>query len=458
MAIRYWLVICAVLFLVTPGTIDAKKVALIIGNSNYDHTTTLANPVNDAMLIAASADEAGFDDVTMALDLTTDDFQQTLREFRKKADGADVAMVYYAGHGIEGQGKNWLIPVNAELNASLDLPYEAMELDRVMESLSGAQIRMVVLDACRNNPFARSWKSSTRAVNRGLAGIEVDDVLVIYAAAPGQTAMDGGGVHSPFAASFATRLPQAGLPVQLLGGMVRDDVLSETGGSQRPFVSASITGTPVYLVEGGDRLVLSSDNEFPETAALNESELDALAWKGALGVNSMRSYRLYLDQFPAGQFAELASDNIAKLAGTDSDGSAEKPIAGLIAGFLPNKADVVESEPLPIDGIWKISTLKKRIKIEKGRAFAIDGWTHAFILKVMPDMVVFRNMERTGNGQYHADDLPLLSKAEMTLKPDGNISVKVKTAPFPTSFTLIRETLEDADAMAAEQDLLTAEK
>lgn len=410
------------------------------------------------MLVAASADEAGFDDVTMALDLTTDEFQRTLREFRKKASGADVAMVYYAGHGIEGQGKNWLIPVNAELNASLDLPYEAMELDRVMESLSGAQIRMVVLDACRNNPFARSWKSGTRAVNRGLAGIEVDDVLVIYAAAPGQTAMDGDGVHSPFAASFANRLRQVGLPIQLLGGMVRDDVLSETGGSQRPFVSASITGTPVYLVEGGDRLAPANESEFPETAALGEADLDALAWQGALRANSMRSYRLYLDQFPAGQFAELASDNIAGLSGTDSDGSADKPIAGLIDGLLPMKADVAESQPLPIDGIWKISTIKRRIKIEKGRAYAIDGWTHAFILKILPDMVVFKNVERIGKGQYQANDLPLLANAAMTLKSDGNILVEVETSPFPTSYTLIRETLSDADAMSAELELIVSEK
>lgn len=456
--IRYWLTICAFLILVPAGALDAKKVALIVGNSNYDNTTTLANAINDATLIASSADEAGFDDVTLALDLTTEEFQRTLRDFREKATGADVAMVYYAGHGIEGQGKNWLIPVNAELNASLDLPYEAMDLDRVMESLSGAQIRMVVLDACRNNPFARSWKSKTRAVSRGLIGVEADDVLVIYAAAPGQTAMDGDGNHSPFAASFSKRLPQAGLPVQLLGGMVRDDVLSETGGTQRPFVSASITGTPVYLVEGGERLALSTEREFPESAALNETALDSLAWQGALGANSVRSYRLYLDQFPAGQFAELASDNIASLAGTDSDGTAAKPIAGLIDGFLPNKADVELSDSLPIDGIWKISTIKKRIKIEKGRAFAIDGWTHAFMLKILPDMVIFKNVQRTGNGQYEADDLPLLAKAAMTLKPDGNIAVRVKTSPFPISYTLVRETLEDADAMAAEQDLLVSEK
>lgn len=367
-------------------------------------------------------------------------------------------MVYYAGHGIEGQGKNWLIPVNAELNSSLDLPYEALNLDRVMESLSGAQMRMVVLDACRNNPFARSWKSGTRAVNRGLAGIEADDVLVIYAAAPGQTAMDGDGENSPFAASFANRLPQAGLPVQLLGGMVRDDVLMATGGEQRPFVSASITGTPVYLVDavaGDDRLVPLPT---PAIAALDESALDALAWQGAMKADTPTAYRSYLDQFPGGKFASLASENIASQSNpADADGIAQNP-AGLIDAVLPYRYDVAETEALPIDGIWMISSIKKRIRIKKGRAFALDGWTHALILKVMPDMVVLRDFQRIAPGEYEADDLPLGSKAKMTLQADGNLKVRNNIFPIAIKYTLIRETLDSAEAMKDELTLLPSEK
>jgi len=418
---------------------------LIIGNSAYQYTSQLANPVNDAKLIEESAKEAGFDDVTIALDLSTDDFQRTLQNFRKKADGADVAMIYYAGHGIEAQGKNWLISVDAELLNARDLPYEALELDRVMETLSGAQIRMVVLDACRNNPFAGSWTSSTRSLTRGLIGVEADDVLVIYAAAPGQTALDGDDNNSPFANSFAERLPQPGLPVQLLGGMVRDDVLGETGGAQRPFVSASITGTPVYLVQSDASI--ESVQPSP-TAALNESDLDALAWKGALKANTPAAFRTYMNGFPAGQFIELASDNIASLTGASGE------VAGLIEGFLPNKRDVASTDPLPIDGIWKISTINKRIRIREGRAHALDGWTHAFILKVQPDMVVLKNMKRTGPGQYEADDLPLLAKAQLELQPGGNINVKVGTVPFSTSYQLLRETLDDVEAMEAEQAAL----
>lgn len=226
----------------------ARKVALIIGNGNYLNAEQLSNPQSDAALVAAAARRAGFDSVTVAGDLDLATFQRALRTFRESAAGAQVAMVYYAGHGIEGHGRNWLIPTDAGLASVLDLPYEAVELDRVLEAVSGARIRIVVLDACRNNPFGRAWQSGSRAVSRGLSGIEVDDVLVIYAAAPGQTANDGAGPNSPFAASFARRLVQPGLPVQLLGGAVRDDVLASTGGAQRPYVSASITGTPVYLL------------------------------------------------------------------------------------------------------------------------------------------------------------------------------------------------------------------
>lgn len=401
---------------------------------------------------------AGFDDVTVATDLSTSDFQLALRDFRTKANGADVAMVYYAGHGIEGQGKNWLIPVNAELNSSLDLPYEALNLERVMESLSGAQIRMVVLDACRNNPFARSWKSGTRAVNRGLASVDADDVLVIYAAAPGQTAADGDGDNSPFASSFAKRLPQIGLPVQLLGGMVRDDVLRATGGEQRPYVSASITGTPVYLVENASEPDVPTSLDLTAITALDESGLDALVWQGAIKADTPAAYRAYLDEFPGGKFATLASENIASRSiPKDAEGNVKKP-AGLMNAMLPDRSAVAETDALPIDGIWTISTIKRRIRIEKGRAYALDGWTHALVLKVLPDMVIFRDIKRGAAGEYEADDLPLGAKAKMTLQADGNLNVRSSTFPIAIKYTLIRETLDSSKAMETEQALLGVEK
>lgn len=302
---RFWLITLTALVLIAPTAAEARKVALVIGNSDYANTSRLANPVNDIKIIAASARQAGFDDVTIAADLSVNDFQKAMRDFRAKADGAEVAMVYFAGHGIEAQGKNWLIPTDAQLKSDLDLPYEAINLDRLMESVSGAQIRLVVLDSCRNNPFGRSWRSGTRAVVNGLAGVEADDVLVIFAAAPGQTAADGTTGNSPFATSLAKRLPQPDVPVQLLGGLIRDDVLAATGGSQRPFVSASITGTPVYLVP---RAVPTAPKPSGDRSGLEE-----LLWKGALAENNVRGFSAYLAEFPAGKYAGEAGDKISQL-------------------------------------------------------------------------------------------------------------------------------------------------
>ena len=325
--IRFWLVTLTALFLLAPSAAEARKVALIIGNGDYANTSRLVNPANDIRIIAASAKQAGFDDVTVAADLAVNDFQKAMRDFRAKADGAEVAMVYYAGHGIEAQGKNWLIPTDAQLKSDLDLPYEAINLDRLMESVSGAQIRMIILDSCRNNPFGRSWRSGTRAVVNGLAGVEADDVLVIFAAAPGQTAADGTSGNSPFATSLAKHLPQPDMPVQLLGGLIRDDVLKATAGSQRPFVSASITGTPVYLV--------------PRTATANapapgnRSGLEELLWKGAMAENSVRGFSAYLAEFPAGKYAGQASENIDRLS---KDPGAVIPPVTMVAMKAPAPA------------------------------------------------------------------------------------------------------------------------
>lgn len=232
-----------------PAMADAKRVALVIGNSAYVNTGSLSNPVNDANIVADSARKAGFDEVTVALDLTVSSFRRELLMFQEKANGADVAMIYYAGHGIEGQGKNWLVPIDAKLKTAADLTDETIDLDRMAESVAGAGIRMVVLDACRENPFGKGWASGTRAVTQGLTESDADGVLIIYAAAPGQIATEGRAFNSPFAESLAKRLPQPDLPIQMLAGLVRDDVLAATGGTQRPFMSSNITGTPVYLVQ-----------------------------------------------------------------------------------------------------------------------------------------------------------------------------------------------------------------
>ncbi len=318
--IRYYLLAILVLcFSSVPAWAGKgeRNVALVIANGGYATAGGLANPVNDGKLVAGSLKKAGFDTVVLATDLDRGGFEKTLREFRSKVAGARVAMVYYAGHGIESEGRNWLLPVDAKLASSDDLPYEAVDLDLVMSTLNGAQVRMVVLDACRNNPFASGWRASNRAITRGLARIEADDFLVIYAAAPGQTAADGSNGNSPFAQSLASRIEQPGLAIQMLGGLVRDDVMAATSGKQRPFVSASITGTPVYLASPAKQLVDTNGVPIEEV----------LGWQGALNSNSREGFEAFLLRFPKSRFAKLAKQNLKQLGRAPAKPMVEAPAA-----------------------------------------------------------------------------------------------------------------------------------
>lgn len=282
------------------------RVALVVSNSAYVAGGVLTNPSRDARIVAQALRQAGFQIVDAKSDLNLLAFQRALRDFQARADGAEVALIYYAGHGIEGAGKNWLVPVDATLRTERDLEYEAIDLDRALAAVDGADLRIVILDACRNSPFGRSWRAGTRAISRGLSGLEADDVLVIFAAAPGQTASDGAGANSPFATALARRLPQAGLPIQLLGGVVRDDVLAATNGEQRPFVSASITGTPFYLVP-------QTISATPVTPTADPASIELAVWNGALQAGSLEAFQEYQRQYPNGRFKALSDQNIARL-------------------------------------------------------------------------------------------------------------------------------------------------
>ena len=288
----------------------SRRVALVIANADYAHSVSLKNPIADGELIKEALAKAGFEIVDAPANLSVQGFRNALRGFQAKADGSQVALVYYAGHGIEAKGRNWLIPTDATLEQDRDLDYEAIDLDLVLNAIEGAQMRVVVLDACRDNPFGRSWHGASRAVSHGLAPVDLDDVLVIYSAAPGQTASDGTGTNSPFAEALAHRLPQAGVPIQMLGGLVRDDVLAATGGRQRPFISASVTGTPFFLAPAATSVAAAPPPPSPAqpaSPAFDPRAVELAFWNAVAASNDAAQYRAYLDRYPSGQFAALAS-------------------------------------------------------------------------------------------------------------------------------------------------------
>ena len=240
---------------------SGRRIALIIGNANYKNVTALVNPSNDADSIAASLRATGFENVTVTSDASRETLINELRTFANEAEKADWAVVYYSGHGIEVNGSNYLIPVDAKIATDRDVQFEAVPLDQVMASVEGAsKLKLVLIDACRNNPFTPQMRQTasaetvaaagptgglagTRSVGRGLGEVKVSGAtLVVYAAKHGQTALDGEGRNSPFAIAVVQRLATPNVEINKLFRLVRDDVMEATAGRQEPYTYGSLPG------------------------------------------------------------------------------------------------------------------------------------------------------------------------------------------------------------------------
>src|SRR3954463_6132706 len=197
------ILLAAALLLGAGPSFAGKRVALVIANSAYQHAPQLTNPVNDGSVMAKTLKDAGFDVVDSRHDLSALDTRRVLREFADATRDADIAVVYYAGHGIEVDGSNYLIPVDAKLERDTDVYDEALSLDRVLLAIEPAKrLRLVILDACRDNPFSKAMKRTvaSRAIGQGLAKVEPTspNMLIAYSAKAGSTAAGGGGRNSPF--------------------------------------------------------------------------------------------------------------------------------------------------------------------------------------------------------------------------------------------------------------------
>jgi len=306
--------IAALLLVCQPASAE-KRVALVLGNSNYKNAAVLPNPVNDAAAVAATLKGAGFDIVDSRLDLSAADMRRALRDFADQARDSDLAVVYYAGHGIEIDGTNYLIPTDATLQRDTDIYDEAFSLDRVLLTIEPArQLRLVIVDACRNNPFAETMKRtvSTRTVSRGLARIEptTTNTLVAFAAKAGLTALDGNSKNSPYATALIKHIATPGLDVRRAFGFVRDDVLQATGNRQEPYVYGSLGGADIALVP-----VASTPTANPQANLQSETRRD---FELALQVGHRDALNAFLAQHPEGFYASLAKLQLAKIAAEET--------------------------------------------------------------------------------------------------------------------------------------------
>src|SRR5262245_43278670 len=232
---------------------SGKRVALVIANGAYTRVGKLDNPARDAGAVEKMLRGAGFETVEVMRDLGNIAMRRALRDFSNQARGADIAVVFYAGHGIEVNGNNYLIPVDAGLEHDIDVEDETVPVERVSQVLEQAKrLRLVILDACRDNPFVRSMRRTigSRSIGRGLAKVEVltIDTLIAFAAKAGSTAEDGRGSNSPYTTALVKHLATPGLDVRLAFGRVRDEVLHSTKGKQEPVYYGSLGGAEIALV------------------------------------------------------------------------------------------------------------------------------------------------------------------------------------------------------------------
>ncbi|MCC2113299.1 MAG: caspase family protein, partial [Hyphomicrobiales bacterium] len=335
----------AVCLLAGAPALAEKRVALVIGNSAYQHTSPLPNPANDAAAIAKRLTEIGFDTVEVKLDQSFSDLRRTLQGFSRAARDSDVALVFYAGHGMEVGGINYLVPVDARLQSDQDVPYEAFPLDLVLAAIEPARrLRLIMLDACRDNPLAAQMTNtsgSTRSIGRGLARIEPQgDTLVAYASKAGSVAEDGDGANSPFTTALLQHLPTPGLDIRLMFGRVRDAVLEKTGRRQEPFVYGSLGGGELSLVPGGASGAATNapgGMSGAGGAGVDRAALDLAFWSSIQGSSNAELYKSYLTEFPDGRFRVIAE---AKLVELDK-------LAALPAESPPSRPPAVTHAPPP---------------------------------------------------------------------------------------------------------------
>jgi uncharacterized caspase-like protein len=310
--------LAAVLLLLCQPAFADKRVALVLSNSAYQNVAPLTNPVNDGTVMAATLKDAGFDIVDFRRDLPAAETRRALRDFADHARDADIAVVYYAGHGIEVDGGNYLIPVDAKLERDTDVYDEALSLDRILIAIEPVRkLRLVILDACRDNPFAKSMKRTvaSRAIGQGLAKIEPTspNMLIAYSAKAGSTAADGDGKNSPFTIALSKHLTTPGLDVRRAFGFVRDDVLKSTGNRQEPFVYGSLGGEDVPLVAApaGTAAPAPAPAPNPQAEARRDYEL-------ALQVGNKSALNAFLAQYPDGFYASLARLQLEKIAAEET--------------------------------------------------------------------------------------------------------------------------------------------
>ncbi len=305
------LIVAMLVALAPPADAAERRVALVIGAASYKNAPRLANTLNDANAVAGAMARSGFEVETL-LDPDRAALEAAVRRLGQRAQGAEASLFFYAGHALEVGGRNWLIPVSAELPDDKSLRFEALEMDAVLEQTQGrARVSLLILDACRDNPFRIRLTGATRALTRGLEHVEAAvGTFIAFATAPGMVADDGNGPNSPFTTALLTHVETPGLEIRQMMTRVRRDVRAATNGRQIPWDTSVLEGDFYFRPQVAD-LQQRTVTEPPRPAA--DTEVDVTFWKSVENTKDRGELQAYLNKFPNGIFAELARARLARM-------------------------------------------------------------------------------------------------------------------------------------------------
>ncbi|MGH6708754.1 MAG: caspase family protein [Bradyrhizobium sp.] len=349
------LVLSLICTIFTAGAASAeKRVAFVVGNGTYKNVAALPNPSIDAKAMASALRNVGFE-VVEGSNLTRDKMTEKLLDFGKKAQGADVAVFFYAGHGIAIGGTNYLLPIDADIKSEMDVKLgAAINIDLTLDqTMSDAKVKLVLLDACRDNPFAAKIKSnapSTRSVSvqTGLAEMKSGEgTLIAFATGPGQTALDGKeGSNSPFTRALLANLTQPGVELQQAMTKVRAQVQEETNKGQLPWGNTNLTGA-VYL--NGAPAPAAPGSAPVAVAVAPGSDVELEFWRSIKDSNKPEELNAYLSSYPNGKFKSLALARIASLESNPSATATRNLTAGVDPATFKDEADQTTEDQIGLD-------------------------------------------------------------------------------------------------------------
>ncbi|WP_395020448.1 caspase domain-containing protein [Dongia sp.] len=323
------------LFMAGATTAQAEpRVALVVGNSNYgSEIGKLPNPVNDANLVAQALQQTGFT-VVKVTDVDQKSLKRAIIEFGDKLTAAGpetTGLFFYAGHGVQVKGMNYLIPVGADIGKESDVGLEAISADEVLQQMeyAGARVNIVILDACRNNPLARGFRSASR----GLAPMDATrGTFIAYSTSPGDVSADGDGKNSPYSAALAKTIVQPGIGIEEAFRDVRAQVMSATDEKQVPWDSSSLTAP--FFFSGG----IAKPAAVTTAPAASSLEVEKVVWDAIKDSKQAGDYQAYLDQYPNGAFASIAKSRMASLGGAPAPAPAAATVAPTAAKSGAEKA------------------------------------------------------------------------------------------------------------------------